>query len=199
MYSQCTVSNRIPDPGRNIMIKTLHIIVAFGIWGQLAPHIQTFGRGKAMYVCGSIFARSIHHRPIAGGILSASDGLRWPDTLINNAIHYLTRNAPWELRSSQKIWAGLNHQPKQNRYVLHLVNWETDLKATNVSFILPSGSEVGAKATVVWPSKQILKPVLKQGDRIYVVPEVGPHTMIVFSQAIADATGESDRSSGGRR
>jgi hypothetical protein len=166
---------------------------------RAAIHIQTFGRGKAMYVCGSIFARSIHHRPIAGGILSASDGVRWPDTLINNAIHYLTRNAPWELRSSQKIWAGLNHQPKQNRHVLHLVNWETDLKATNVSFILPSGSEVGAKATVVWPSKQILKPVLKQGDRIYVVPEVGPHTMIVFSQAIADATGESDRSSGGRR
>jgi hypothetical protein len=41
MYSQCTVSNRIPDPGRNIMIKTRHIIVAFGIWGQLAPlHAQ---------------------------------------------------------------------------------------------------------------------------------------------------------------
>lgn len=163
---------------------------------RAAIHIQTFGRGKAMYICGSIFARSTHHRSIGGG---ASDGIRWPDTLINNAIHYLARKAPWELRSSQKIWAGLNHQPKQNRHVLHLVNWETDLKATNVSFILPSDSEVGAEATVVWPSKQILKPVLNQGDRIYVVPEAGPHTMIVFSRAIADTTGKSDRVSGRHR
>ena len=170
-----------------------------GTTERAAIQIQTFGRGRAMYVCGSIFARSVHHRPAGGGFLSASDGVRWPDTLINNAIRYLAPKAPWELQSSQKVWASLNHQPKQNRHVLHLVNWETDLKATNVSFILPSDSEVGAEATVVWPSKQILKPILKQGDRIYVLPEVGSHTMVVFSRAIADATGKSDRTSGGRK
>jgi hypothetical protein len=149
-----------------------------------------------MYVCGSIFARSVHQRPVGGGILSSSDGVRWPDTLINNAIRYLAPKAPWELQSSQKIWAGLNHQPNQNRHVLHLVNWETDLKATNVTFTVPSDSEVGAEATVVWPTKQILRPVLKQGDRIYVVPEVGPHTMVVFSRAIADTRRKSDLPAG---
>jgi hypothetical protein len=49
---------------------------------------------------------------------------------------------------------------------------------------------------MVWPTKQILRPVLKQGDRIYVVPEVGPHTMVVFSRAIADARRKSDRPAG---
>jgi hypothetical protein len=76
----------------------------------------------------------------------------------------------------------MNHQPGQNRHVLHLVNWETDLKATNVSFTLPSGSDVGTEALSVWPSKQVLKPIVKEsGDRVYVLPKVGPHTMVVFS------------------
>jgi hypothetical protein len=161
--------------------------------GRAAIHVQTFGKGKAVYICGAIFARSIHHRPAGGGILSASDGVRWPDTLVRNAIRYLAPKAPWELQSSQKIWAGLNHQPQQNRHVLHLVNWETDLRATNVSFILPSDSGVGTEAAVVWPSKQILKPIVKQRDRVYIIPEVGPHTMIVFSRATANTTGNPDR------
>ncbi len=152
---------------------------------KAAIHIQAFGRGKAMYVAGAIFARSIHHRPIGGGILSASDGVRWPDTLVRNAIGYLAPNAPWELQSSQKIWAGLNHQPKQNRHVLHLVNWETDLKASNISFVLPPDSDVGSEATVIWPSKRTLKPNRKQGTRTYTLSDVGPHTMIVFSGASA--------------
>lgn len=147
---------------------------------RAAIHVHSLGKGKAIYVCGAIFARSVHHRPAAGGFLSASDGVRWPDMLVSNVILELAPNPPWEIQSSQKIWAGLNKQSEQGRHVLHLVNWETDLKST-VSFTLPSGSDVGPEATMVWPMRRTLKPVIRQGRRTYAIPDIGSHVMVVFS------------------
>jgi hypothetical protein len=129
-----------------------------------------FGKGRSMYVCGSLFARTYHQqRP----------GIFWPDRLIRNAAAWLAPNTPWSVTASARVWAGLNRQAGHKRYVLHLVNWQTDLPA-QVEFRLPAGSPVGTNAKVVWPRPAVLAAATRNGERTYTFNGVGPHVVAVF-------------------
>jgi hypothetical protein len=137
---------------------------------RAAVQVNTFGQGRAVYVCGSLFARTYHQR---------RPGIFWPDRLIRNAAEWLAPNAPWHVTASVRVWAGLNHQAGLKRHVLHLVNWQTDMPA-EVEFHLPAGSPVGSNAKVVWPEPSTLTPAVRNGKRIYTFRGVGPHLVAVF-------------------
>ncbi len=137
---------------------------------RLAIQVNRFGRGRAMYVCGSLFARTYHQR---------QPGVYWPDRLIRNAAEWLAPNPPWTVNASIRVWAGLNRQAGSKRHVLHLVNWQTDMPA-QVELHLPAGSTVGKRAKVVWPQPASLAGSVRGGERVYTLRSVGPHVMVVF-------------------
>ena len=144
-----------------------------GVTPRAALQVNEFGKGRSVYVCGSIFARSAWQEGEAAGV-------RWVGQLVRETVRYLAPHSPWTLKGSEKIWAGLNKQPAQKRYVLHLVNWETDLPACNVVFRVREDSDVGPQASLVWPRHLTLHTETKGGMREVMIPEVGPHAIVVF-------------------
>jgi hypothetical protein len=137
---------------------------------RAAIQVNTFGHGRSMYVCGSLFARTYHQR---------RPGIFWPDRLIRNAVAWLAPNAPWSVTASGRVWVGLNRQAGSQRHVLHLVNWQTGMPA-EVEFRLPAGSPAGANARVVWPRAKALAAATPSGERTYTFRGVGPHVVAVF-------------------
>jgi len=148
---------------------------------RAAIQVNQFGKGKSVYVCGSLFAQSRHHYA-AGGQARAmrAAGVRWVDQLIRNAVRFLAPNPPWRADASERVWVGLSRQPRRQRHVLHLVNWQTDLKAANVEVAIAAGSGAGQKATIVWPKRLGLHGSRRGRWTVYTIPEVGPHVMVVF-------------------
>ena len=65
--------------------------------------------------------------------------------------------------------------------MLHLVNWRPNQPA-DVEITIPSGSGVGKKAAMIWPSQHPLRGVSKGGATTYSIPRVGPHVMVAFGQ-----------------
>jgi hypothetical protein len=143
-----------------------------GVTGWAGLHVNEFGRGKSMYICGSIFARSAW-RP--GGV-----GVRWAGQLVTEAVRYLAPEAPYTLRGPEEICAVLTAQPARNRHVLHLVNWVPDLPAHDVEIEIAGSLGIRQTATMVWPTRQRLVVRTAGGLRVYTIPEVGPHVMVVF-------------------
>ena len=140
---------------------------------RAALQVSAFGKGKCVYICGSIFARSSWQMGQDGGV-------RWAGYFVNAMVHDLAPNAPWKLRGSEKLWAGVNSQPAQRRHVLHLVNWATDLAACDVEVSIATATGAGPRATKVWPVRQPLR-VERSGEfQVIMVPEVGPHVIVVF-------------------
>lgn len=168
---------------------TAHLITDAGTPGnapwkrtdRVAIHVNQFGKGKAVYICGSLFARSRHHEIVSQGARARrADGVRWVEHLARNLIRYLAPKAPWRVETSERVWAGLNWQPDRKRHVLHLVNWQTDLPATNVRFAVNARSGMGTKASLVWPEQHPLECSTSGGWTTFVIPEVGPHVMVVL-------------------
>jgi hypothetical protein len=142
----------------------------YGVTSRAAVAVNTFGKGRAVYICGALFARTHHQR---------QPGIFWPDRLIRNAAEWLAPRAPWSVKASGRVWAGLNLQDGRKRHVLHLVNWQTDMPA-EVEFRLPAGSPVGLHARVVWPRAAALAAATRNGERTYTFHGVGPHVVAVF-------------------
>jgi hypothetical protein len=142
----------------------------YRVTSRTAVAVNTFGKGRAVYICGALFARTHHQR---------QPGIFWPDRLIRNAAGWLAPNAPWSVKASGRVWAGLNVQAGRKRHVLHLVNWQTDIPA-EIEFRLPAGSPVGLHARVVWPRAAALAPTTRKGERSYTFHGVGPHVVAVF-------------------
>ncbi|MCP5111629.1 MAG: hypothetical protein GY953_12420, partial [bacterium] len=148
---------------------------------RAAVHVNQYGKGKAVYICGSLFARSRHHEIISQGARARRpDGVRWVERLVQNTLRYLAPKAPWRVETSERVWAGLNRQPNRKRHVLHLVNWQTDLPATNVRFAISGDIGAGNRASVVWPEELPLECATRDGWTTFTIAEVGPHVMIVM-------------------
>jgi hypothetical protein len=140
---------------------------------HVALQVNQLGKGQCVYVCGSIFARSVWGMGEAAGV-------RWVGQLVEEIVHTLAPRAHWRLKGSEKIWAGLNAQPSQHRHILHLVNWQTDLPATDLRVSISEGFGVGRKATMVWPVHTPLRTETRGQTVDVVIPKVGPHVMVVF-------------------
>ena len=140
---------------------------------RAAIHVNEFGKGRCVYISGSVFARSAWQKDKAGGV-------RWVGQLVEETVRYLAPQAPWTLKGSEKLWAGLNRQPAQRRHILHLVNWQTDLPAGNVVVYIRKSTGVGRKATAVWPHHQPLHTETKGDAWAVTIPEVGPHVIVLF-------------------
>ena len=141
---------------------------------RTALQVNDFGKGKAIWICGTIFAHSSFRS-------DAPSGVEWVNGFVNSAVEYLAPSAPWRLKGSSKVWAGLSAQAANKRYVMHLVNWQTDLPA-DVEITIPDGYGVGKNAAVIWPSKQALRGTVQGGATTYSIPRVGPHVMVTFEQ-----------------
>jgi hypothetical protein len=141
---------------------------------RAALQVNAFGKGKAIWVCGTIFAHSSFRSEVPSGV-------EWVNGLVGGAVQYLAPAAPWMLKGSTKVWAGLSVQAANRRHVMHLVNWQTDLPA-DVEITIPSGYSVGKNAAVIWPSRQALRGIVRDGATTYSIPRVGPHQMLVFEQ-----------------
>ena len=139
---------------------------------RAALQVNKFGGGQCVYLCGSIFARS------SWGVEGA--GVRWVGQLVEEIVRTLASHAPWRLKASEKIWAGLNAQPSHRRHILHLVNWQTDLPATDVKVSIAGDLGVGTKASMVWPRHLPLRVEVRGNLLDVVIPKVGPHVMVVF-------------------
>ena len=139
---------------------------------RAAVQVNQFGKGQCVYICGSIFARS------AWGADGA--GVRWAGQLVEEIVQNLAPRAPWRLKASEKIWAGLNAQPSQLRHVLHLVNWQTDLPAADLRVSIAEGLGVGGNASMAWPNHLPLRVETRGNMLEVVIPKVGPHVMVVF-------------------
>ncbi|MCX6621740.1 MAG: beta-galactosidase trimerization domain-containing protein [Acidobacteria bacterium] len=137
---------------------------------RAAVHVNTFGKGRSVYICGSLFARTYHQR---------RPGVYWPDGLIRNAAHWLAPDAPWHVTAPARVWVGLNRQAGRKRHILHVVNWQTDMPA-QVEFRLPAGSPVGTRVKVVWPEAARLTGTVRDGERVYTLRDAGPHGMVSF-------------------
>jgi hypothetical protein len=143
------------------------------VTNHAALQVNQFGKGQCVYVCGSIFARS------AWGMGEAA-GVRWVGQLVQEIVRTLAPHAPWRLKGSEKIWAGLNAQPAQRRHILHLVNWQTDLPATDLRVSISEGFGVGRKASMVWPLHTPLRTENRGNTLELMIPKVGAHAMVVF-------------------
>jgi hypothetical protein len=143
------------------------------VTNRAALQVNEFGKGRSVYVSGSAFARSAWQMGDAAGV-------RWVGQLVQETVRYLAPRAPWTLKGSERIWAGLNNQPAQRRHVLHLVNWQTDLPARDVEISIRESTGAGRKATVVWPRHQLLQTGTQGDARVVTIPEVGPHVMVIF-------------------
>jgi hypothetical protein len=143
------------------------------VTNHAALHVNQFGKGQSVYVCGSIFARS------AWGMGEAA-GVRWVGQLVEEIVRYLAPRAPWRLKGSEKIWAGLNAQPSQHRHILHLVNWQTDLPASDLRVSISEGLGIGGKASMVWPRHMPLRIETRGNTLEVMIPKVGSHVMVVF-------------------
>jgi len=139
---------------------------------RAAIHLNPFRNGRAVWVAASLFARSRHQ--------DALYGVRWTDGLIRNLVRTLAPAAPWQVDVSERVWVGLNRQPAERRHVLHLVNWQTDLPASDVSVRVLKRFASRSRATQVWPERRIL-PAAAEGPWIrFRVPRVGPHVMVTL-------------------
>jgi hypothetical protein len=138
-----------------------------------ALQVNQIGKGQCVYVCGSIFARS------AWGMGEAA-GVRWVGQLVEEIARALAPHAPWWLKGSEKIWAGLNAQPSQRRHILHLVNWQTDLPATDLRVSISEGLGIGGKASMVWPHYMPLRTESRGNALEVTIPNAGAHVMVVF-------------------
>lgn len=137
---------------------------------RAAVQVNRFGKGRSLYVSGSLFARTYHRR---------TPGIYWPDQLIRNAVEWLAPAAPWRTNAPSRVWVGLNRQAGARRHVLHLVNWQTDMPAM-VELRLPAQSAVGKRARIVSPLAAVVEPVARGGERVYTFRDVGPHVIAVF-------------------
>lgn len=148
---------------------------------RAAIQVNAYGRGKSMYVCGSLFARSMHHDlTSAGSFRRVHDGVQWVDQLLRNALRLMAPNAPWSAETSTRVWISLNRQLQKNRHVLHIVNWQTDLLGRNVEVSVAAASAPRGEVTQVWPRRLALKNSLRGGQLVFTVPEVGPHVMLIL-------------------
>ncbi len=139
---------------------------------RAAIHLNGFGKGRAVWVAASLFARSRHHDLVFG--------VRWTDGLIRNLVRALAPEAPWQLEASERIWAGLNRQQDERRHVLHLVNWQTDLVARDVPVRIARRLMPARRARLIWPEQRDL-PTAAEGAWIRLtVPRVGPHVMVTL-------------------
>lgn len=139
---------------------------------RAAAQINSFGKGQAIYICSSLFARSAWQL--------GDGGVRWAGPLLEEMVRLLAPRSPWTMNGSEKIWAGLNEQPSHKRHVLHLVNWETGLSAHDVQISIADGFGVGQTATLVWPRREAVRGEARPKARIFTFREVGPHAMILF-------------------
>ncbi len=142
------------------------------VTNHAALHVNRFGKGQSVYVCGSIFARSVWG--------TEEGGVRWVGQLVEEIVRYLVPRAPWRLKGSEKIWAGLNAQPSQHRHILHLVNWQTDLPASDLRVSISEGLGIGGKASMVWPRHMVLRTETRGNTLEVMIPQVGSHVMVVF-------------------
>ena len=135
--------------------------------GWAAVHANAFGKGKALYVSNSLFARSRHGE--------GKGGVDWADRFILNAVGYLAPRAPWRFEGPRAVWASVSNQPAAKRRVAHFVNWQPDMPV-DVRF-----EAAGARASMVWPEKKTLN-VRKTaaGGVEFTVPRVGPHAIVVI-------------------
>jgi len=140
---------------------------------RAAVGINPFGKGKTVYFAGSIFGQSAWQS-------ECSEGVYWVGQLVANTVRFLAPNPPCTLEASQKVWAGLNVQRAHKRHVLHLVNWETDLPARNVTITIAGDAGVGRRATQVWPQRRPLQSERHGGGPMTTIPEVGPHVIVLF-------------------
>ena len=140
---------------------------------RAAVEINPFGKGKAVYFAGSFFGRSAWRS-------ECSEGVHWVGQLVANTVRFLAPNPPYTLEASQKVWAGLNAQRAHKRHVLHLVNWETDLPARNVTITIAGDAGVGRRATQVCPHQRPLQSERLGGGFMTTIPDVGPHVIVLF-------------------
>jgi hypothetical protein len=61
-----------------------------------------------------------------------------------------------------------------------LVNWQTDLPARDIEITFAQSAGAGGKVTKAWLRRQPLRAAAKGDARVVIVPEVGPHVMVVF-------------------
>jgi Hypothetical glycosyl hydrolase 6/Beta-galactosidase trimerisation domain len=140
---------------------------------RTAVGINHFGKGRAVYFAGSIFGQSAWRS-------EGSEGVHWVGQLVANTMRFLAPSPPSTAEASEKVWVGLNVQRAHKRHVLHLVDWETDLPARNVTITIAAGTGVGRKATQVWPERRPLKSEPTGSGFVTTIPEVGPHVIVLF-------------------
>lgn len=145
----------------------------FHVTKRAAVEVNHFGKGKTVYFAGSIFGESAWHS-------ECSEGVQWVGRLVANTIRFLAPNPPFRAEAPQEIWIGLNFQQSHNRHVLHLVNWETDLPAQNVTITIADSIGVGRKASQVWPSPRPLRGERQQGGIATTIPKVESHVIVLF-------------------
>jgi len=140
---------------------------------RAAVEVNYFGKGKTVYFAGSIFGQSAWRS-------EGSEGVQWVGRLVANTIQFLAPNPPFMAKAPQEIWIGLNVQQSHKRHVLHLVNWEADLPARNVTITIADSIGVGQRATQVWPSLRPLRAERQQGGIVTTIPKADSHVIILF-------------------